>query len=96
MTADQSALVSALVHQVMKAVRVIGGHATERDVLTTISRPMWQRFCAALKEPENAEPTAWLGSPDTLRVYGSETVIVEDDREWAVSRPIGLSDLKSL
>lgn len=74
-------VMAALVSQVARAVPK-GGN--ERDVTTIITRPMMQAFCRATNEPEDSEPTDWL-SLATLRVYGSQTVIVESPAWRSVS-----------
>lgn len=73
-TTDEE-IMCALIGQVSQAAQ--GG--SEREVRTVITRPMWNAFCRATKSPENSEPTEWLGMGPTIRVYGSETIVVEGD-----------------
>ncbi len=68
----------ALVHQVSKAVPEGG---SEQDVLTLITRPMWEIWCRAVglvggTLPDNGHHT---------RVYGSFTVLIESDQAAAGS-----------
>lgn len=74
-------IMCALIGQVSKAA----GAASEQSVTTYISRPMWDKWCIATEMPIGTNPTGWIGLKDTARVYGSETVVVEDDADWAVS-----------
>lgn len=78
-----SQIAFALIHQVTKAVPATCG-ANEQSVRTIITRPMWKAWCRFTVSPENSEPTAWLGKK-TLRVYGSETIVVESDVMQSVS-----------
>ncbi len=66
-------IVKALESQVRKAVPSPG---SERNVVTFITRPMWNAFLRWLKEPEDSEPTDWLWPKKTLRVWGSRTVVL--------------------
>lgn len=76
-----------LIHQVQRAMAACEiPMATEKDVVTFITRPMWRAFLAFHNLPEDTEPTEWQGK-DTVRVFGSETRIVESELWWAVSVP---------
>lgn len=57
------------------------------DVVTLITRPMWNRYCSILGWHENSEPTDWIDPFHTRRVGGSMTIIVEvlDDRMASIS-----------
>ena len=70
----------ALMGQVASVVK--GNAKSERDVVTLISRPMWRKWCADVGEPEDSVPGEWGKS---VRVYGSETIIVESEHDFAVS-----------
>ena len=88
-TTDEE-IMCALIGQVSLATKVaetMKKAASERDVLTYITRPMWQGFCRGCKLPENSEPSEWNGL-HTIRVYGSETRIVESSEMWSISLPI--------
>lgn len=74
-------IVAALVNQVRFAVPQGG---TERDVVTIITRPMWQGFLRGINESADAEPTDWLGH-ETFRVNGSLTIVIEREESYAVS-----------
>lgn len=67
-------LMCGLIHQVQKAA---GGHS-ELDVVTYISRPMWELWCDAVNMPRDSVPTEWK-LHDCRRIFGSETRIVESD-----------------
>lgn len=75
-------LINALIAQVTKAAA--GG--SELNVVTRISRPMWRMWNEANGHHPDTEPTAWLGQDLTRRVYGSETIVVDDPGLWAVSK----------
>jgi hypothetical protein len=72
----------ALVKQVSKAIPSWGN---ERDVVTYISRPMWKAFLRAIRKPEDSEPTDWIGFDDTIRVYGSQTIVVDSEEYFSYS-----------
>jgi len=59
---------------------------TETTVVTRITRPMWRAWLRAVGEPEDKEPTGWLGIHKTLRVYGSRTIVIESEEMFAISR----------
>lgn len=69
----------ALIGQVTRARESKGPGATELEVTTYITRPMWRAFLRELGDDENLEPTEWLGTELTQRVYGSYTVIIPGD-----------------
>lgn len=75
----------ALVEQVSKAVPKGG---SEQDVRTIITRPMWNSFCRAVEIPENSIPTDHIGIK-SIRVYGSETIVVESEKMAACSFAVG-------
>lgn len=60
-------------------------NGTEQNVVTHVSRPMWRAWCRFVQMPEDSRPTAWFGI-GTHRIYGSETIIVESNEFFAVSR----------
>lgn len=43
----------------LEAAETITQCASEEDVRTYITRPMWNAFCRATNIPENSKPTAW-------------------------------------
>ncbi len=61
----------ALMQQVAKAVPVGG---SERDVLTIITRPMWEMWCRAVGNLADSLPDNGLAGN---RVYGSYTVLID-------------------
>jgi hypothetical protein len=73
--------VCELIHQVQLSAR----GSVETEVRTIISRPMWRLWNRELGDPEDSEPTEWLGIKDTNRVYGSETIVVESDALFSFS-----------
>lgn len=60
--------------------------ASELDVVTYITRPMWEAFCRAAKIPVHSMPTEWKGVK-SVRVFGSETKLIESDQWWSFSMP---------
>lgn len=75
-------IIFALIEQVTKA-RPPGGN--EQEVITVISRPMWDLWCESLGATEPVDPSnVW--STDCWRVYGSETVVVESTEYFSHSR----------
>lgn len=79
----------ALIGQVARATKaaaITKPAASEVDVVTTITRPMWEAFCRGCKIPTTSKPGPWNGI-HTIRVYGSETRIVESSEFWAISKP---------
>ena len=78
---DQSIFL-ALIRQVTQAVP---DGQSETSVTTVVSRPMWHAWCRGTGMGENSEPTAWIGNPNTQRIYGSETVVVESEKFFAIS-----------
>jgi len=78
----------ALMNQVCCAVASVekktGDKISELDIVTFVTRPMWQAWLRALCLPEDSEPTGWIGE-ETVRVFGSRTVIVESTATVAVS-----------
>lgn len=81
MNADDR-IMHALIGQVARAVPKGG---TERDVTTIISIPMWRAWCRAVGMPEDSQPTEWGIGVESNRVYGSRTIVVENDKMIAVS-----------
>jgi len=77
-------IMMALIRQVAKAVPP---GRNERAVTTVISRALWRIWCRSVGESESSEPTAWLGSQDTIRVFGSETLVFESDELISASFP---------
>lgn len=75
-------LIATLSDQVLKAVPPNG---SERDVITYISRPMWRMWNGATGVHPDTEPTLWFGNEATRRVFGSETVVIDHDKAFAVS-----------
>lgn len=71
----------ALIDQVNSAIPPWGN---ERDVKTFVSRPMWEAFLRFLKLPSGTEPTEWR-IKDCVRVYGSETIVVDSDLMFSYS-----------
>lgn len=61
----------------------------ETDVVTFISRPMWELFLAEVAEAVSFMPDESNGA-DTIRVYGSETVVFESEAVFAYSVPRAL------
>lgn len=84
MSSEELQLISTLIGNVRNAVPKGG---SERDVVTYITRPMWQLWCRYLGDPEDCEPTEWLGHPQTRRVYGSKTIIIQGDELLSYSKP---------
>lgn len=70
----------ALIEGVIKAAK----GRREDQVTTIITRPMWNAFCKEIGLPENSIPTEWIGK-DTIRVYGSKTIVIESDKLAAIS-----------
>ncbi len=70
MTLDDEVMRS-LIHQVSKAVPEGG---SERDVLTIITRPMWEMWCRAVGNPADSLPDNGVAGN---RVYGSYTVLID-------------------
>lgn len=56
----------------------------ECGVTTLITRPLWRVFLREQRLPEDSEPTGWIGH-GTIRVYGSETIVVESEEMKSVS-----------
>lgn len=71
----------ALIGQVCSARE----NGVETEVVTIITRPMWNAFLRGAKMAEDSSPTVWKGS-GTIRVFGSETIVVESDEWWSASR----------
>lgn len=89
MNPEDKLIMCNLIGQVMIALRAgqrdyPGKPSSEINVRTVITRPMWNAFCRASGIPENSTPTAWLG-PQTRRVFGSETIVVDSDEWWSAS-----------
>lgn len=74
----------ALVEQVSTALgaQKFGHPANKRDIITFVTRPMWEAFCRAGHLPADSLPTPWIGK-DTIRVF-----VVESSEMWSFSRPI--------
>jgi hypothetical protein len=91
MHAEELAVMMILRGQVHAAMWTMqqSGHpgANERDVETAITRPLWNLFLRAISIPENTDPTPWNGLNKTVRVWGSETKVIESDEYWSWSRP---------
>jgi hypothetical protein len=88
MTAEEQLVIFTLIDQVQNALKSRLGEVPgicERDVRTVITRPMWNVFCRAIGVPENSTPTEWLGLHNTIRVAGSETIVIESDEWWSAS-----------
>lgn len=75
-------IMSALIGQVAKSVPE---GCAETSVTTIVSRPMWRAWCRGTGMDEDSKSTPWVGNPNTRRIYGSETVIVESEQMFAVS-----------
>ena len=70
----------ALIQQVQRATNTVTScAASERDVVTLITLPMWHTFCRFAGVHECVKPS------DSLGVFGSETRIIESDLMWSVS-----------
>ena len=83
-------LMFSLIDQVLLATSAaadVKPMASERDVLTVITRPMWDLFCKAAGIPPNSSPSEWKGI-HTIRVFGSETRVIESSQWWSFSTPI--------
>lgn len=74
-------IMRALIGQVMKATPK---KRSELDVVTFITKPMWQAFCRASGTPVDAKPTEWLGAK-SVRVFGSKTVVLNSKKLQSVS-----------
>ncbi len=74
---NEPKIMQALIEQVSKA----RSDGVETEVRTFISRPLWERFLAETGTPAKTEPTPWIGK-DTVRVFGSETQVIEDEVYW--------------
>ena len=70
---DRQGIVQRLIEGVAAAVPKGG---TEMDVVTHITRPLWQLWCEAMGDPPDTEPTPWIGK-DTKRVFGSLTLVYD-------------------
>lgn len=77
-------IMCALIGQVASAAN----GRSEREVKTLITRPMWNAFLRSIGAKENAVPTEWRGIHRTIRVYGSETIVIESDEMASVSFPL--------
>lgn len=87
-SADEE-IMTTLIGQVLLATYAAADFrpmASERDVVTLITRPMWEAFCRAAAIPPHSMPTEWKGVK-SIRVFGSETKIVESDQWWSLSTP---------
>jgi hypothetical protein len=69
---------------VMQVVRAANGR-NEQCVRTVISRPMWRIFLRWVGWPEDTDPTPWLGTGKTRRVFGSDTIVVESEAFFSFS-----------
>lgn len=86
---NDNELMRTLIGQVLCAVVASDKPmASERDVETFITRPMWDAFCREARIPVPSMPTAWKGVGKTIRVFGSETRVIESSEWWCISRPI--------
>jgi hypothetical protein len=87
---DDEKITLELIGQVMAAMRALQENepaVSESSIKTIITRPMWEAFLRATKTPEGSEPTEWNGM-HTIRVFGSETHVVESDEWWSFSCPL--------
>lgn len=75
-------ILRSLIYQVSKAVPA---GKTEQDVTTIITRPMWDAWCRAAGIPVGSEPGTWKGAVNTVRVYGSHTIVVDGSMMFSVS-----------
>ena len=83
MTTPTLDLVPKLISGVAKAVPVGG---SELDVTTIISRPMWRRWCVELGyNPDGDISTPMFNYNCPIRVFGSDTHVVEHESEFALS-----------
>ena len=83
-------IMTSLIDQVLFAMSAAADFkpmANERDVVTWITRPMWEAFCRAAHIPAHSMPTEWKGPQKTARVFGSETRLVESAEWWSFSAP---------
>lgn len=90
MSVSDDEIMCALIGQVSKAMvaaQKTKPAASETDVITYVTRPMWNAFCRAVKVPENSKPTGWNGIHGTIRIFGSETKIIESSEMWSYSKP---------
>lgn len=86
-------ILCALIGQVQKATSAsarLKPCSTEVDVVTFITRPMWESFLRAVDLPTNSKPTPWQGIDKTIRVFGSETRVIESPLWWSISVPRSL------
>lgn len=89
MTISDEEIMWALIDQVANATasaRMQCASANERSVVTFVTRPMWNAFLRAGHIVEDSAPTPWIGD-GTIRVYGSETFVVENEGWWSFSMP---------
>lgn len=71
----------ALIGQVAKAAN----GCAEHNVTTFITKPMWRAFLRATGTPVNSKPTDWIGPKETVRVYGSKTIVVDSNKLQSIS-----------
>lgn len=74
-------ILRALINQVLKAAH----GRVETEVVTYITKPMWNAFCRATGLPKNSSPTEWLGIHKTIRVFGSHTIVLPSKKMASVS-----------
>jgi hypothetical protein len=89
MNATDEQVMRTLIEQVllaMSAVQDKNPMASKRDVVTFVTRPMWEAFCRAAGITKNSAPAEWKGVK-SVRICGSETHIVESGLWWCVSMP---------
>ena len=81
---ESTTILTSLVEGVQKAAECTAS-GSERDVVTLISRKMWQLFLMTLGECPDLEPAEQWGEGPL--VFGSRTIIVPGDGAFAVSFP---------
>lgn len=79
-----------LMDQVANAVPDGG---SERDVVTVVSGPMWEIWCAAVGDNPAAPPGEWRARN---RIYGSETHVIESPECFAISRAKSKTEFDSI
>lgn len=57
---------------------------SERDVITLVSRPLWEIWCRMTDLPKDTLPSDWK-KDQCARIYGSETILVDSSDFFAVS-----------
>jgi hypothetical protein len=77
----QRDLLSSLIGGVVTSVPEGG---SERDVVTFVSKPLWNIWCEMTEMPPGTKPSDWI-KDGCARIYESETILVDSDRFFAVS-----------